>query len=80
MGIQKRSFNSLWNNGYTPVNGSKFQHLYYLMRVLERTLTVCHLYNKEILFEAPNCVKVNKDILFQISNIGLQEIIGYNQF
>ena len=41
------------------------------------------LHNKEILFEAPNCVKVNKDILFQISNTGntkgahwLQSVLG----
>ena len=41
------------------------------------------MHNKEILFEAPNCIRVNDDILFQVSNTGnvkgaqwLQSILG----
>ena len=49
----------------------------------EDTNGVPSLNNKEILFEAANCVRVNDNILYQVSNTGnrlggewLQRILG----
>ena len=49
----------------------------------EDTKGVPSLHNEEILFEAANCVRVNDDILYQVSNTGnengakwLQRVLG----
>ena len=64
----RKIFNSLWNNGYKWIKAPT--PILFDDSFKENTDGVPSLNNLEILFEAPNCVKVNDDILFQISNTG----------
>ena len=64
----RKIFNSLWGNGYKWIKAPT--PILFDESFKEDTKGVPSLNNKEILFEAPNCIRVNNDILFQISNTG----------
>ena len=79
----RKIFTKLWNEGYNwikaPVpilNDDNYK---------ENVTGVPSLNNEEILFEAANCVRVNQEVLYQVSNTGnengavwLQRVLGDN--
>ena len=77
----RKIFNRMWESGYkwikapTPILFDK--------NFKEEIKGVPSLNNEEILFEAANCIRVNDDILYQVSNTGnekgarwLQSVLG----
>jgi len=77
----RKIFNQLYEDGYrwfkapTPILHDK--------NFKEEVKGVPSLNNEEILFEAANCIRVNNDILYQVSNTGnekgarwLQSVLG----
>ena len=77
----RKIFNRMWESGYkwikapTPILFDK--------NFKEDIKGVPSLNNEEILFEAANCIRVNDDILYQVSNTGnekgarwLQSVLG----
>ena len=74
-------FTKLWNEGYNWIKAPV--PMLYDENYKEDTKGVPSLHNEEILFEAANCVRVNDDILYQVSNTGnengakwLQRVLG----
>lgn len=74
-------FTKLWNEGYNWIKAPL--PILYDKNYKEDTIGVPSLENEEILFEAANCVRVNDDILYQVSNTGnlkgaqwLQRVLG----
>ena len=77
----RRIFNSLHDRGYKWIKAPT--PILFDESFREDTKGVPSLNNHEILFEAANCVRVNDDILFQVSNTGnqkgarwLQDVLG----
>ena len=74
-------FTELFNQGYNWIKAPV--PMLFNENYREDTKGIPSLYNKEILFEAANCVRVNNDILYQVSNTGnengakwLQRVLG----
>lgn len=74
-------FTKLWDEGYNWIKAPV--PMLYDENYKEDTKGVPSLHNEEILFEAANCVRVNDDILYQVSNTGnengakwLQRVLG----
>ena len=77
----RKIFTQLYDEGYNWIKAPI--PILYDENYVEETEGVVSLYNEEILFEAANCVRVNEDILYQVSNTGnykggewLQRVLG----
>ena len=77
----RKIFNQLHENGYRWIKAP--MPILFDENFKEETDGVPSLNNLEILFEAANCVRVNDDILYQVSNTGnekgarwLQSVLG----
>ena len=77
----RKIFNRMWDNGYKWIKAPT--PILFDENFKEEIEGVPSLNNEEILFEAANCVRVNDDILYQVSNTGnekgarwLQSVLG----
>ena len=77
----RKIFNRMWESGYKWIKAPT--PILFDENFREETDGVPSLNNHEILFEAANCIRVNDDILYQVSNTGnekgarwLQSVLG----
>ena len=77
----RKIFNRMWESGYKWIKAPT--PILFDENFREETDGVPSLNNHEILFEAANCIRVNDDILYQVSNTGnekgarwLQDVLG----
>ena len=77
----RKIFNRMWESGYKWIKAPT--PILFDMNFKEEITGVPSLNNEEILFEAANCIRVNDDILYQVSNTGnekgercLQTVLG----
>ena len=77
----RKIFNRMWESGYKWIKAPT--PMLFDKNFKEEIKGVPSLNNEEILFEAANCIRVNDDILYQVSNTGnekgarwLQSVLG----
>ena len=77
----RKIFTELWQDGYKWIKAP--MPILFDENYKEDTKGVASLNNHEILFEAANCIRVNDDIIYQVSNTGnemgarwLQSVLG----
>ena len=77
----RKIFNRMWESGYKWIKAPT--PILFDENFKEEIEGVPSLNNEEILFEAANCIRVNDDILYQVSNTGnekgarwLQSVLG----